>query len=72
MTEHRVLQESREPLGMLTGSGPIIDRMVICQHGPLCPVVEDKPRDSLFEIVCKLRQEGGTARTIDWQVVKLA
>ena len=58
---------------VLTGSTRrIIDRMVICNHAPLTPVVEDKPRDSLFELVYKLRQEGGSARTIDWNIIKLA
>jgi len=53
------------------GTRRIIDRMAICRNAPGEPIVEDKPRTSLFEIVYKLRQEGGTARTIDWQVVKL-
>lgn len=57
---------------VLTGSTRrIIDRMVVCNHIPLTPVVEDKPRESLYELVYKLRQEGGTARTIDWNVIKL-
>lgn len=58
---------------VLTGSTRrVVDRMVIANHAPLTPVVEDKPRENLYELVYKLRQEGGTGRTIDWNVVKLA
>jgi hypothetical protein len=53
------------------GTRRIVDRMVVANHAPTCPIVEDKPRTSLFELVYKLRQEGGSNRTIDWQVVKL-
>ena len=53
------------------GTRRIVDRMVVCNHAPLAPVVEDKPRESLYELVYKLRQEGGSARTIDWNVYQL-
>lgn len=57
---------------VLTGStSRLEDRMVICQHAPGIPNVCDKPRESLYEIIYKLRQEGGTARTIDWNVVQI-
>lgn len=57
---------------VLTGStSRIVDRMVICNHISLCPVVEDKPRESLYELIYKLRQEGGTGRTIDWAVYQV-
>lgn len=57
---------------ILTGSTRRqIDRVVIAKHAQDSDVVEDKPRTSLFEIVYKLRQEGGSARTIDWQIASL-
>ena len=48
-----------------------IDRAVIALNAQGSDIVEDKPRTSLFEIVYKLRQEGGSNRTIDWQIVQL-
>jgi hypothetical protein len=58
---------------VLTGSTRrIIDRIVVAYNAGLAPVVEDKPRESLYELVYKLRQEGGTARTIDWNAIQLA
>ena len=53
------------------GTRRVIDRMVIAKNAPSSPIVEDKPRTSLYEIVYKLRQESGTNRTIDWNVVQL-
>lgn len=48
-----------------------IDRFTIARGGDAQPNKETKPYDSPFEIVFKLRQDGGTGRTIDWSIRQL-
>lgn len=47
------------------------DRIVVARGTDDDKVKVDIPRTSEFSITYKLRQEGGTARTIDWRVDKL-
>lgn len=58
---------------VLTGStAREVDRMTIAQNAQGSPIIVDRPRSCLFSLEYKLRQEGGTARTIDWSVTQLS
>lgn len=47
------------------------ERHVIARGLDALLIKEDKPRWSLYSIEYMLRQEGGTARTIEWELVQL-
>ena len=48
-----------------------VDRVVVARGTDDDKIKVDIPRTSEFSMTYKLRQEGGTARTIDWRVDQL-
>lgn len=54
------------------GSAKQVDRVVVARNDMGTKVVvTDIPRASLYSLTYKLRQEGGSNRTIDWNVTQL-
>lgn len=53
------------------GTIRIEERCVLARGLDTLLIKEDKPRASMYSVEYMLRQEGGTARTIEWEVYQL-